>query len=174
MKNNWYVITGAPSSGKTTIIELLKKRGFDVVYEMARLYIDQEVQKGKTIEEIRKDEALFQRKILDLKINCEKNLSKNKVTFLDRGIPDSDAYNNLYGISNDDFLKEAIKKSSYKKVFLLDLLDYKEDYARIETREQQKQIHDLLEESYGKINTTIINVPVMPPEERVDFILKNL
>ena len=174
MKNNWYVITGAPSSGKTTIIGLLKEKGFNVMHEMARIYIDQEMQKGKTKKEIRKDEAEFQRKILDLKINCEKKLSKNEMVFLDRGIPDTDAYNRLYGISNDNHLEEAMKKSSYKKVFLLDLLDYKEDYARVETREQQKQLHGLLEESYGKINANIIKVPVIPPAERVGFILKNL
>ena len=174
MRNNWYVITGAPSSGKTTIINLLKNKGFNVVYEMARIYIDQKVSEGKKIEEIRGNEAAFQEKILKLKIEAEKSLNKEEITFFDRGIPDSDAYSTLCGIRQDDLLKQAMINSQYKKVFLLDLLDYEKDYARIETREEQIKIHDLLEESYRKIDADIIKVSVMPPSERLDFILNNL
>ena len=62
--NNWYVITGAPSSGKTTIVKLLKSKGYIVLYEAARIYIDQELKKGKTIQKIRKDEGKFQKESL--------------------------------------------------------------------------------------------------------------
>lgn len=174
MENNWYVITGAPSSGKTTIINLLKNKGFNVVYEMARIYIDQKISEGKKIEEIRGDEATFQEKILKLKIEAEKKLSKEEITFFDRGIPDSDAYATLRGARQNDFLKQAIIHSRYKKVFLLDLLEYEKDYARTETLEEQTKIHNLLEESYRKTNVDIVRVSVMPPAERLDFILNNL
>ena len=43
ISNNWYVITGAPSSGKTTLLEYLKKKGQKVYFEWARIYIDQEM-----------------------------------------------------------------------------------------------------------------------------------
>ncbi len=174
MGNNWYVITGAPSSGKTTMINLLKDKGFKVVYEVARIYIDQKISEGKKIEEIRRDEVSFQEKILKLKIEAEKNLAKEEITFFDRGIPDSDAYYVLRGTKQSDLLKQAIINSQYKKVFLLDLLDYEKDYARTETLEEQAKIHDLLEESYRKIHADIVRVPVMPVSERLDFILNNL
>lgn len=174
MENNWYVITGAPSSGKTTIIDLLKDKSCNVVHEMARIYLNEEMQKGKTLEEIRKNEVNFQEKVLDLKIDYEKDLPKNEVIFFDRAIPDSYAYLKLYGVSDDSLLKKSLNNSHYKKVFLLDFLEYKKDYARIETQEQQKQIHDLLRESYNKTNADIIEVPIMSPKERVEFILSHL
>ncbi len=174
MENNWYVITGAPSSGKTTTINLLKDKGFNVVYEMARIYIDKKISEGKKIEEIREDEAYFQEEILKLKIEAEKNLAKEEITFFDRGIPDSDAYYVLCGTKQDEPLKQAIMNSQYKKVFLLDILEYEKDYARTETAEEQVKIHNLLEESYRKTNADIVKVPVMPPSERLDFILNNL
>lgn len=173
--NNWYVITGAPYAGKTSVIKLLEEEGYRVVYEAARIYIDQEIKKGRTIKEIRQDELLFQEEILKYKIEYEKKLPKDEIIFFDRGIPDSQAYYNLYGVTNDKLLKKALDNCAYKKVFLFDFLDYEKDYARTENKEQQAQIHSLLEQAYKKINAPLIKVPTMnSKEERLDFILENL
>ncbi len=51
----WHVITGAPCSGKTTVIRDLERRGFRVVHETARAWIEEELQKGRTMAEIRRD-----------------------------------------------------------------------------------------------------------------------
>lgn len=174
-ENNWYVISGTTVAGKTTLVEILAERGFDVVYEAARVYIDQEMQKGQTIKEIRADELQFQEKVLQIKIELEKKLDKNKIIFFDRGIPDSDAYYRLQGKENDKFLEDAMRNCWYKKVFLLDFLDMEKDYARIETREEQIRIHDLLEESYKKIKIPIVKVPTLKSKEaRADFVLNSL
>jgi predicted ATPase len=146
--NNWYVITGAPHSGKTSVIELLEKEGFRVEYEIARVYIDNEIAKGRTIEDIRKDELEFQKGILDMKIEIERKLPKDEIIFFDRAIPDSDAYYELCGFSGDKHLEESLAKSKYKKVFLFDLLPYKKDYARVESEEEQLKLHKLLDLSY--------------------------
>ncbi len=173
-KNNWFVITGAPSSGKTTVIKLLEQKGYDVVYELARIYIDEEMAKGKTIQEIRANELLFQEKILKFKIAYEKKLAKEKIIFFDRGIPDSDAYYQLQGFGEDKFLKKALAASSYKKVFLFEMIGYEKDYARVESKEQQEQLQKLLKESYEKLNISVIAVPKMPISDRFNFVLNNL
>ncbi len=173
--NNWYVITGAPSAGKTTLIKLLEERGYDVVHEVARVYIDQEIEKGKTIDHIRRDEFLFQNIVLKMKIEIENNLPKGKIIFFDRGIPDTEAYYKLYGKENDEFLKEAIDNCLYKKIFLLDFFNMHKDYARTENSEKQIKIHDLLEKSYLKTNIPIVKVPKMKSkEDRLNFVLDNL
>jgi predicted ATPase len=173
--NNWYVVTGAPHSGKTSVLKLLDKEGYEVVYEAARIYIDQEMEKGRTIGEIRKNELAFQKGILDKKIEIEKKLSKDKIIFFDRAIPDSDAYYKLCGLKDDKHLHDAIKKSKYKKVFLFEILPYKKDYARIENEEEQVKLQELLEESYKKLNLPVIKIPVMESaEDRMSFILKNI
>ena len=96
--NNWYVITGAPSSGKTTTLKVLERKGYKVFYEWARIYIDQEMKKGRNLKEIRRDELAFQRKILDLKVKFEGKLPKKDLVFMERGIPDSTAYMEICGV----------------------------------------------------------------------------
>ena len=172
--NNWYVISGAPSSGKTTTLEALKKKGYKVFYEWARIYIDGEMKKGRTLKEIRKDELAFQRKILELKINFEKKLAKKDLVFMERGIPDSTAYMKMCGINEDKNLKKALKKCSYKKVFLMELIKYELDYARTESQEEAMMIDSLLEKSYTDIDIKVVRVPKMSVEKRVKFILDNL
>lgn len=174
-KNNWYVITGGPCAGKTSVAKILEKKGYRVQYEMARAFIDWEIANGKKVENIRKDEEAFQKKILHLKVRLEKKLPKSDLIIFDRGIPDSISYYKIAGISsNDKHLRKAVKNCSYKKVFLLELLDFQKDYARTDQK-KAKEIHRSLEMNYRKIGIPIIKVPVMlSKKDRVDFIIKNL
>jgi len=174
MKNNWYVLTGGPSSGKTTTLAALEKEKYKVIYEAARFLIDEEMKKGKTLEEIRKDELSFQKKVLDIKLDWEKLLNKNKLVFLERGIPDSIAYYQKCGIFNDLKLKKAIDNCFYKKVFLLEMMEYEKDYARTETLEEAKELEKLLEKGYKDLDIEVIRVPPMSVNKRVKFILDNL
>lgn len=174
LNNNWYVITGASCSGKTATVTALEKIGYKVVHETARVYIDQGLKEGLTIQEIRKDEKVFQNRIIEMKIEIEKKLNSQELVFLDRAIPDTCAYYKLYGILFNPILQNALKKCSYKKVFLLDQLPYEFDYARTETKEQQDKLHELLKEAYQQLNFEIVKIPVLPIEERVKFILNHL
>lgn len=171
--NNWYVVTGAPSSGKTTILKYLEKKGHKVYYEWARIYIDQEMKKGKTLKEIRKDEVVFQKKILKLKINFEKKLSPKDLLFMERGIPDSTAYFALAGGSESN-LKLALKHIHYKKVFIMDIIKFRIDYARTESQEQAFALDKLLEKSYTDLEIEVLRVPMMSVPKRARFILNNL
>jgi len=172
--NNWYVITGAPSSGKTTTLIALEKKGYKVFYEWARIYIDQEMKKGKTLKDIRKNELQFQRKILKLKVDFEKKLPKKQQVFMERGIPDSTAYMEMCGMKNDSHLLTALKKCNYKKVFLMELLKYEVDYARTESKEEAQLLDNLFKKSYSDLGIKVIKVPRMSVEKRVKFILDNL
>lgn len=174
IKTNWYVITGGPSSGKTTTVDLLASRGYKTTIEHARHYIETMRVEGKTVEEIRKNQALFQRGVLDMQIAQESELSPDETVFLDRAIPDALAYYRFLGLPEDEKIREAMRKASYKKVFILDPLPLVQDSIRTEDEMAQKQIHALLKETYESLPSPVIQVPVLPPDERVDFILKNL
>ena len=173
-QNNWYVVTGAPSSGKTTTLEFIEKDGFKVFYEWARIYIDAEMKKGRTLGEIRKDELDFQKKILKLKVDFEKKLNPKELIFMERGIPDSTAYMKMMGAHNDKSLQRALKNCQYKKVFLVELIKYEIDYARTESQEEAILLDNLLEESYVSLGIEVVRVPKMSVEERVKFIKNNL
>jgi predicted ATPase len=173
-KNNWYVLTGGPCSGKTATLKALKKKGYKTFDEAARIFIDQEIKKGNPLAKIRKDELLFQKKVLRMKVKIEKTLPKDEILFLERGIPDSLAYYKICGVTKNKELEKAAKKSSYKKVFLLELLDYEKDYARTEDQNTAFKLEKELEESYKKIGIPLVRVPKMSIGKRVGYILKNL
>jgi predicted ATPase len=171
---NWYVITGGPSSGKTTTVDILKSRGYKTTIEHARHYIDTGRVAGKTTEEIRANQTAFQRGVLDMQIEQERALAPDEVVFLDRAIPDALAYYRFLGLSEDERLSQALHEASYKKIFILDPLPLSPDYARTEDEMAQKKIHALLAEVYESLDTQVVRVPILPPEERVDFILTRL
>ena len=56
VQTNWHVITGAACSGKTTLIDLLADKGFQTVPETGRQYIEIEMARGRTLDEIFEDE----------------------------------------------------------------------------------------------------------------------
>ncbi len=174
VSTQWYVITGGPSSGKTTTVDILKARGYTTTIEHARHYIDTERVTGKTTEEIRANQVAFQQGVLDMQVQQEKKLSKNDIVFLDRAIPDALAYYRFQNLPEDEKLRNALREVSYKKVFILDPLPLAPDYARTEDEAAQKKIHALLTEVYESLPFPVIHVPVLPPEERVDYVLKNL
>lgn len=171
---NWYVITGGPGSGKTTTVHLLKERGYEVTIEHARHYIDTERITGRTVEEIRKNQTDFQQGILEMQLSQEAALDPTDTVFLDRALPDALAYYRFSKLPVDERLEEALARCSYKKVFILDPLPLVNDYARTEDAEAQLKIHQLISEVYTSLPFPVIQVSVMSPEARVDFILNNL
>lgn len=169
-KSNWYVITGGPSSGKTTVVNELAKLGFLTYPETARLFINGEIKKGKLIKEIRENEAEFQKKVLKMKIEIEKLAPKDKIVFFDRAIPDSIAYYQICGLDPKEVLKFC-KKKRYRKIFFLEQLLFKNDYARVEDGKTVKKLNKLLKASYNKLGYKIINIPAMLVKDRVKKIL---
>jgi predicted ATPase len=72
-----------------------------------------------------------------------------------------------------DYLSH-IRPRVYRAVFVLDLLPPATDYARTEDRAAQIEIHRLLTEVYSELGYRPQAVPLLPPEERVDFVLAAL
>lgn len=171
---NWNVITGGPCTGKTTVVKLLASRGFKTTIEHARHYIDTQKITGRTVEEIRNNKKEFQLGVLNMQIEQEAELDVNDTVFLDRALPDAMAYYKFLGLEYDDRLIEQVNKYCYHRVFILDRLPLIKDYARLEDEEEQIRIHNLIIEVYKTFPCPIVFVPVLPPEERVDFILKNI
>lgn len=173
-KTNWYVITGGPGAGKTTMVNLLSSKGYTVTIEHARHYIDTMLITGKTVEEIRSHQREFQLRVLKMQMKEEARLSPEDIVFLDRAIPDSLAYYRFLNLVPDEKLLDALKCFSYKRIFILDLLPLVQDYARREDEAEQRRLHSLLINAYEELGFDIVHVPVMPPEQRVQYILNHL
>jgi len=172
-KTNWYVITGAPCSGKTAVISALEQLGYPVVHEVARAYIDKELKKGKSIAKIKSDILRFERHILYKKIEIEKSLSKDATVFLDRGVPDSIGYYILEGLYPDEPIKKS-KQTRYNKIFFFERLIFEKDAVRSEDDKIAAELDRILKESYQMLRYEIISVPILTVKDRVDFILKHV
>ena len=172
-RTNWYVITGAPCSGKTAVISALEQLGYPVVHEVARAYIDEELQKGKSIAKIKSDVLFFERHILYKKIEIEKSLSKDATVFLDRGVPDSIGYYILEGLYPDEPIQQS-KQNRYKKIFFFERLLFEKDGVRSEDDKIAAELDRIIKESYHMLGYDIISVPILTVKDRVDFILKHI
>ncbi len=174
---NWYVITGAPSSGTTTLVNRLAHMGYMTVPETARMVIDEEVSKGKTIDEIRSDEMSFQTAIAEAKAEIYRVLPPEQLTFLTRSLEaDTIAFMPWHTSSAKDTGRTLtiVRNHRYKGVFLLDRLPVKNDYARIEDDQRARNIDALLEAALKLFNYNPIRIPVMPVTERAEFVLDHL
>ncbi|RLJ05538.1 MAG: hypothetical protein DRP18_02840 [Candidatus Aenigmatarchaeota archaeon] len=171
--NQWYVITGGPSSGITSTANFLALFGYQTVPEAARILIDTEISKGKTIEEIRKDELLFQKKVLEMKQEIESKFPRDRIIFFQRGIPDTLAYYRLIGADTSEIIN-VCKNSYYRKVFILEPLSYRQDYARTEGEKKAKKLFKLLKQAYSELGMETIIIPKASINERAALILKNI
>jgi len=172
-RTNWYVITGAPCSGKTAVIDKLEKRGYRVVHESARAYIDAQLGAGRRLDQIKADEWAFENHILNTKLAIESALPANETIFFDRGIPDSIAYFNLAGLDP----AEPVKKSSllrYRRIFFFERLGFLADRVRSEDAQTAEKLDALILESYRMLDYEVVHVPVLSIEKRIEFILKLL
>ncbi len=191
---DWWIVTGGPSTGKTTLLDFLAQQGFKTMPEAARVYIDQEIDKGRTIEQIRSSERNFQEEVLGMKYRAEDQAPESELILWDRGADgDSIAYIKTKKImmtersyqNYDHHLGEGgimvVFKRRYKGVFLLDRLSsYETDYARVENEGRAAEIQEDLREAYGMIGYQPIKVPVFSSnplvsvEARAQFIVDHM
>jgi predicted ATPase len=173
--NKWHVITGGPSTGKTTTMEALAELGFTTLPEAARVVIDNGFEAGLTIEQIRADEKVFQDQVMMHKIAVEARLDPDVTTLMDRGMHDSKAYYELHDFEMAPWVTEALQKARYQTVFLLEQLPvYEQDYARTETPEEVAQLTNLLFNAYANYGMEPIWVPAMSIADRVGFIVEQI
>jgi predicted ATPase len=129
VQTNWHVITGAPSCGKTTLIDQLADKGFKTVPETAHLYIEREMALGREVNEILKNRVDLQGTLIEMQIGIEHELQANEVTFLDRALPDCLAFNRYVGLNPNQMLSECFCHR-YASVFILAPLPFQENGVR--------------------------------------------
>ena len=171
------VITGGPGTGKTSIVNILRKR-YIVEPESARLVLTRnKLFKHHTAVQV--SGLKLQDAIWNLELHHYKNAikSKRKIVFFDRGYFDGFAYAHLKHLHKLHKEKEEGKLVKYDYVFMLNPLPskyYANDGVRAETYTQSKKIHNLIINTYKKFGYKPINVPFDTVENRAKFILQHI
>jgi len=173
VQTKWHVITGAPCSGKSTLINHLADNGFRTVPEAARQYIEREMATGRTIEEIREDVAPLAHGIWGMTLEIERGLGTNEVICLDRGYPDALAFCRQLGLDPNEYLPDCFHHR-YASVFMLDRFPVQLDGVRIEDAAAADYLDEWHYRDYTALGYRVVRVPVLPPQERLAFVLERL
>jgi predicted ATPase len=174
VQTNWHVITGAPCSGKSTLIDQLAARGFQTAPEAARQYFEQEMAAtGRSIDEIRKEMVPCTQAILNLMLKIEQDLDPNETIFLDRGFPDCLAFIRQLGMDLNLHLPNCFH-NRYASVFMLDRFPVQIDDVRTEDESAAKYLDQWHYCDYKALGYGVVRVPVLPPRKRLAFVLENL
>ena len=172
VQTNWHVITGGACCGKTTLIDLLAEKGYQTLPEIPRQYIECELAKGRTLDEIFAS-ADDERAMKDWQRRAEDGLRAGEVAFLDRAMPDFLWFWRLHGLDPNEIVEECLHHR-YASVFILDLLPLELDGARIEDKTFTVHFDECLVRDYTALGYDVIRVPVLPPKDRVEFVLESL
>ena len=162
------VITGGPCSGKTTLINELGKRGYEVVGEIAR-----DVIKERNNFPLSKEEFKIRQIIMaERQIAKEKELGtrKEKLVIFDRSLIDILAYCRYFDINHPKIIDNINLSKNYDFVFILDPPPFEKDEVRIENEEDALIVHNLIYDIYKNLGYNIIQVPIMNIEKRINFI----
>lgn len=173
METSWHVITGAPSCGKTTLIDLLASRGFHIVPETARQFLESEKSRGRTIDEIHEHGASLQSRLLELQLGVEAGLPAGKHLFLDGSVPTSLAWYRLFGLNPNEALPECFHRR-YASVFVLGPLPLERNGIRFEDDAFAGFLDEWIERDHASLGYDVVRVPVMSPEDRLTYVLDRL
>lgn len=158
--------------GKSTLIDILALRGYKIVPEAAKMIIEEQ-QAGDGNIFPWTDLSKFQELVAERQIDNEERVHDGLI-FLDRGIIDGYAYCRFGNVPVPVKISN-LARGRYNKVFLLEPLpNYENDSIRKETFKFQTAIHEAIKKSYEEFGYDICEVPVLNPEERVNFVLGQL
>ena len=175
--NKKIIITGGPGTGKTSLIEELKKNNFKCFDEISRGITLKYRKKG--IEQLfLSDPNLFSQELLNGRIqqfNKSINLQADCV-FFDRGIPDIIAYLNFKKVDLSKKILESVDKYKYDMIFLLEPWEdiYSSDIIRYESFDQVITIDSYIKNTYKEFGYNPIIVPKDNIKNRVDFVINSL
>ena len=174
IETNWFVITGAPSSGKTTLLQQLAGKGFKINPDASRQLLELRLESGLRSEQARADEKQFQTELLSLMVDSELRLNPLDLIFHEYALPDNVAFWRKAHLELPDVLIRSVNMFKYRGIFVLEPLTLKRDGIRTETESDQKTIHKLILECYREAGYNPIIIPVGSVESRLEHVIKQL
>lgn len=171
------IITGGPSTGKSSIINELKSNGLTCIDEVSREVILEAREKG--VEHLFiTSPILFSKILLEKRIQQYQDAEKNKSRsiFFDRSIIDIVAYLNFAKTKHTIDFDTCLKDKKYDLVFICPPWKeiHKTDNERYESFEEAKLVHAELILCYESYGYTTIEIPKGNIKERTQFITNYL
>ena len=174
-KPNFYIITGGPGAGKTSVLENLALKGYGYIPETARQIIKERLSKGLPP---RPDPTSFAQQIFDQDWkNFVLNSTMSSLLFFDRSFMDSACMLFESNMESYNKVKDIHLANSYNnRVFITPPWKeiYHNDEERDQTFEQSIEVYDRLHKWYKEYGYEIVVLPKDTVENRAKFILNQV
>jgi predicted ATPase len=178
MPNNsdrFFVLTGGPGAGKTTLIEALRNAGFATMPEAGRAIIRDQLQIGGPATH-QNDPALFAELMLAFDMQSYRRaLDQTGPVFFDRGITELAGYHRMMGMPAPAHFRTAAEEFRYNtKVFVAppwpDI--FANDTERKQSLGEAVRTHGATVMTYTEFGYEVVPLPRTSVEERLRFILE--
>jgi predicted ATPase len=172
--DRFFVLTGGPGSGKTTLVEALAARGFATTEEAGRGVIREQMQAGGDglpwIDRERFAELMFE---WELRSYRDAERRDGSVVF-DRGLPDTIGYLRLEGLEVPAWMEEEAWRLRYN-THLFIAPPWKEIYSGDEERRQSWEVavrtFETMAETYTGLGYELAELPRGSVAERTEFVI---
>jgi len=177
LTDRYFVLTGGPGSGKTTLIEALGATGHAVAPEAGRGIIRHHMAVGGPALPWN-DPALFAELMLIWEMRShEAARAGTGPVFFDRGVPDVIGYLRLTGLPVPPHMQKAAEQFRYNpNVFILPPWPeiFTQDAERRQDLGEAQRTYEAMVEVYRDCGYELIEIPRLPVEERLRFMLGRL
>jgi predicted ATPase len=176
IRDNFFILTGAPGSGKSTLLQHLQTLGFQGIAEPARqILAEQRSIRGNGLPG--SDERLFVDLILSRMLGEYSRMdASTDPVFFDRGVPDMLAYASLFGFDYPPGQNAAREYRYNRRVFFAPAWEeiYTTDEERKMSFQAVRRFSDDLRNIYPQFGYVLIDLPCVSVQERGEFILNVL
>jgi predicted ATPase len=175
--HRFFVITGGPGSGKSTLIDALAARGSARTIEAGRAIIQEQVRSGGSALPW-SDPRAFAELMFEWELHSYARAREhNGIVFFDRGVPDVVGYLRLMNLPVPASMDAAVRSYPYNsKVFVAPPWPaiFAQDAERKQTPEEAERTYRALVGTYADYGYELVELPRVSVAERVEFVLKQI
>ena len=169
------VIAGGPCSGKTTVLNALREKGFWVEEETAERLLRSGVQSGQSARSMRSDAVQWQQEVLQMDHALFEKLPVDQRIFTDTSFIEDVVYSRRAGIEVGPNVCDWLHKRRFGQVFFLAPVGVHESTSiRMESQPLAHHLSHAIHNEYERFGYEPIAIPAVGPAERVEIILQHL
>jgi predicted ATPase len=175
MTNLFFVVTGGPGSGKSSLIGRLQENGYAGSVEAGRAIIQDQVTIGGRALPW-SDRVVFAELMLSWEMRSYRIAEQTAgPVFFDRGVPDVLGYLRLSGLPTPEHMKRAVELFRYnRRVFVAPPWKeiFQQDSERKQDFDEAVRTNEALVATYTVYGYELVELPRVSLEERVSFVLR--